>query len=159
MLSMAHANLAWALNWNQRTDEAIAAIEVAIGLDPNYADAYLWKSLILSTEVRGDESLAAVQKGIRLNPYYSVTYIFAVGRAHFVRGELETALQQFDRGLSRNPNFLPNHLYKLFTLERLGRDSEIDAARAALALANPDYEQSGSSRFYIEELRDIAASE
>ncbi len=151
-LAMAHASLAWALRWDSRNDDASSAIEVAIGLNPNFADAYLWKSMILSTDVRGDESIAAVRRGMHLNPNYGVTYIFALGRAHFVAGDYEIALQQFERGIIRNPSFVPNHIYKLFALERLGHAAELESARVSLELMNPAYQDSASYRFYVSEL-------
>ena len=110
------------------------------------------QSLIQSTAGSGQESLASIRKGLQLNPHYSVTYVFAMGRAHFVLGEYEAALHHYDRGIERNPNFIPNHTHKLLTLTRLGRTGEHEAARAELERIAPNYEQSASYRIYREGL-------
>ncbi len=147
-LSMAHANLAWALRWRPDIESAIASASRAIELNPNFAEAYLWQSLILSTAGHGEAARVAVEKGMLLDPHHSVTYVFALGRAHFVLGEVETALYHYDRGIERNPNFLPNHTHKMLTLERLGRTAALEAAKAELVRIAPDYQQSAAYRVY-----------
>ncbi|MEO1251279.1 MAG: hypothetical protein AAFW81_02895 [Pseudomonadota bacterium] len=151
LLPSANANLAWAKRWNQEFAHAEALINRAIDLDPNSADAYLWKSLILSTVGKGDEALDAIERSNRLNPNYGATSIFALGRAQLQRGAVDEAIAIFDRGINRNPNFLPNHMFKLLALEKTGALDRAIAAKAMMAQINPNFEQSAAYQNYLAE--------
>jgi len=153
-LPIAHANLGWALRWEQQYDEALSAVGVAIELDPNFADAYLWQSLIMSSVGRGRESIVSAEQGIRVDPSYGVTFIFALGRGYYALGEYEKALAQFERGVVRNPNFILNHIYKIFTLELFGRTKDSDTAEDVLVQIYPDYKFSAAYLFYLDELEN-----
>ena len=58
----------------QRYEEALAAYEQAIRLDPNYARSYLNKGEALSQLRRYSEALAAFEQAIRLDPNYARSY-------------------------------------------------------------------------------------
>lgn len=150
-LPMAHANLGWALRWDGDAAGGLSALSRAIELEPSFADAYLWQSLILSTLGRGGEALAAIDNSLRLDPNYSVTHVFALGRAHVALGGYDEALLHFERGIERNPNFIPNHVYKMFALEALGREQAAAAAEQTLAIINPAYKRSASYETYQKE--------
>ena len=151
LLPMAHANLGWALRWNQKFEEAIVEANKAVELDANFADGYLWQSMILSPAGRGQEALASIEKGIRINPYYSVTYIFALGYANLTLGQYEKALYYFERSINRNPNFIHSYIYKMFVLELLGKNEEAEAAKNELMQIYPDHRFSASYLFYMDE--------
>ena len=150
-LAMGYANLGWAQRWAGAPEIGLRNIARAIELDPNFADAYLWRSLILSVAGRGEEAMSAIEQAFRNNPNYGVTYIFALGRAHLTLGNLEEALRQFDRGIERNPDFVPPHVFKMAVLEALGRDSLYEQARQHLERTNPNYRQSAAYIFYLRE--------
>ncbi len=147
-LPLAHANLAWALRWQLEIEAATDAVNTAIELNPNFADAYLWQSLILSTAGNGEDALASVEQAMLFDPHYSVTHIFALGRAYLILGRADTALYHFERGIERNPNFIPNHTHRLLALERLGMTEAHEAARTELVRIAPNYQQSPTYRFY-----------
>lgn len=150
-LPSAHANLAWAMRWNNELEEAGTVVARATKLDPNFADAFLWKSLILSSAGEGPEALNAIQSSNLLNPNYGATSIFALGRAHFALGNFDEAITAFNRGIDRNPDFLPNHTFKLFALEKKGDLDGAIVAKAMMAQINPDYERSASYLYYLKE--------
>ena len=150
LLPMAHANLGWALRWNHEIGEAIASVKTAIELDRSFADAYLWLSMINSSVRRGTEALDAIENGIRVNPNYGVTYVLALGRAYLALGQTEKALGLFERGVARNPNFLPNYVYRIFALEALGRTEDAATVRDDLSQTFPNYEFSAAYLFYYE---------
>jgi len=151
MHALAHANLAWALKWHQETDEAIIEVKKAIELEPNYAEGYLWQSMILSSLGRGEEALESIEKGIRINPHYHVVYILALGNAYFSLGQYGKALYHFNRGTIRSPNFIPNHIYKTSVLGILGKNEEAKAAKIELQQVNPDYRSSAAFLLYTDE--------
>lgn len=150
-LPMGHANLAWALRWDGQYEAAAEAIGQAVALNRNFAEAYVWQSLILSALGRGDEALAAIERSMALNPHYGVTSIFAYGRAQLALGRPIAALGAFDRGIRRNPEFLPNHVFKVHVLE-LSDDKAAVTARQAMEEINPGYAASAAYRYYLEEL-------
>ncbi len=148
-LPSAHANLAWAKRWNGEIEEAQILIDKATQLNPNSAEAFLWQSLILSTAGEGDEALAAIEHSNRLNPNYGAPSIFAIGRVHFVSDRFDQAIEVFDRGIDRNPNFLPNHIFKYLAYERKGDLDGAIAAKAMLVQINPDFENSAAYKFCV----------
>ena len=150
LLPMAHANLGWALSWDNQYEAAIASIRTAIEMDRSFADAYLWLSMTTASIRRGDEALTAIQNGIRVNPNYSVTYVLALGRAYLALGQNDRALALFERGVARNPNFLPNHVYRIFALESVGRAEEAATVREDLSQIFPNFEFSAAYLFYYE---------
>ncbi len=139
LLPRAHATLAWALMWHREIDEAITEIERAVELDPNDADTLMWQSMILSSAGRGKEALEAIEKAMRINPHYQVVYIFAFGNAYFCLGQYEEAVFHYDRGIERNPNFMPNYLLKLAALSSLDKNDELIATRNEILKINPDF--------------------
>ena len=139
LLPSAHACLGWALMWNRHIDEAITEANKGVELHPNNDDGYLWQSLILSSAGRGKEALEAIEKGMRINPHYQVVYKFAIGTAYFALGQYDEAVSHFQRGIERNPNFLPNHMFKTATLALLDKKDEMEIAKAELLQINPNY--------------------
>jgi tetratricopeptide (TPR) repeat protein len=55
----------------QRYEEAVAAIEQAIHLDPDQAQFYFWKCGALRALKRDTEALAAYDQAVRLDPRYA----------------------------------------------------------------------------------------
>ena len=85
---------------------ALADIETAIAIDPNYTPAWNNKGLILETIERNEESLAAYDKATELNPNdYQVWtnhgfVLYKLGRYEEAKKSLETALEI-------NPDYQP----------------------------------------------------
>jgi tetratricopeptide (TPR) repeat protein len=68
----------------------------------------------------------------RLNPSSPTWYHWVAGAAMLHQGQLEPALANFQHGISRNPEFMPNHIYAAAVLSELDRD---EAAQAELGAA------------------------
>src|SRR5260370_1268376 len=58
----------------KRYEEALAAYEQAIRLDPNFANAYNGKGIALYGLKRHEEALAAYEQAIRLDPNFANAY-------------------------------------------------------------------------------------
>ena len=87
----------WLLEGNsysqsQRYEEALAAYEEAIRLEPNYALSYLNKGKALTELGRYSEALTAFDQAIRLGPDYA--------RSHHNRGEVLSKLGQDEAAVS-----------------------------------------------------------
>jgi len=72
----------------ERYEEALAAFEQAIHLDPNYARSYLGKGEALSNLRRFQEALEAFEQAIRLDPHYA--------RSYHDRGNVLSQLNQYE---------------------------------------------------------------
>ena len=150
LLPHSHAILGWSLKWDKKINEAIIEAEKAVELDPNYSNGYMFQSMVLSSAGKGEEALASIEKGISINPYYNVVYILALGTAYFVLGKYEQALYHFKRGIERNPNFIPNHLYTASILGLFGDEDTAKQAMNTLQNVNPDYKSSASYVFFTD---------
>jgi adenylate cyclase len=62
---------------------AMEAIERAIALDPNYADAYAMRGDILQSIGRPEDALASLDHAMRLNPRFPFPYLMVKGEASF----------------------------------------------------------------------------
>jgi tetratricopeptide (TPR) repeat protein len=85
-----------ALWYLKRNEEALAAYEQAIRLDPNYANAYNGKGDALGDLKRNEEALAAYEQAIRLDPNYALAYNNK-GLALQRLGKNKEAQQAFER--------------------------------------------------------------
>ena len=63
------------------------------------------------------------------------------------RPKAETSRQ----GIDRNPNFIPNHIYKVAAFELLGDYDQSKAAKNNLLSIKPDYKTSAVYQFYLDE--------
>ena len=135
--ALAHAALCWALLWQGRHDEAIAAGQRAIQCNPN--DVVALGRLALSMIWAGDPepSLPLIEKANRLNP--SRYYHFARGVALFVLCQYDEAIELFRLDLQENPNFLPSALYMAAIYGLLGRGQEAAATVAVIRRISPAF--------------------
>jgi adenylate cyclase len=107
------------------SETALAALDRAIELNPNYAYAYAQRGIVLAYLNRPDEAIIAAERAIRLSPN-DPTGLFssylALGLAHLFAGRYEEALSWADRafGSVRNAG-LPALRQKLSLCGHLGR--------------------------------------
>jgi TolB-like protein len=151
LLPLGHASLGWALLWHREISAAVAKVNRALELDPNFADGYCWHSLAMSSAGRGEDALDSIERAVGLNPYYTVTYLMAIGIAHFTLERYEEALTAFERGIRRNPKYFPNHLFKAAALGLLGRTQEAKAAGSRLLELDQSLRAVREAFFYNDE--------
>ncbi|MFL5588082.1 MAG: tetratricopeptide repeat protein [Ktedonobacteraceae bacterium] len=115
--------------WNlKRYEEALAAFEQALRLDPNLASAYYNKGKALLDLNRPEEALAAFEQALRLDPNLTSAY-HGKGAALWELKRPEEALAAFEQALRLDPNDALAYYNKGNTLERLGRNREAQRAR------------------------------
>jgi tetratricopeptide (TPR) repeat protein len=85
-------------------ETALAALDRAIKLNPNYAFAYAQRGIVLTYLNRPDEAIAAAERAIRLSPNDPSVFNFylALGLAHLTAGRCEEALPWADRAVAAN---------------------------------------------------------
>jgi serine/threonine protein kinase len=87
----------------KRYQEALAAFEQAIRLDPDDASIYNGKGLVLRELKRSQEALAAYERAIRLDPNYAEAY-FNKGNVLDDLEHYEEALAAYEQAIRLDPN-------------------------------------------------------
>lgn len=108
-LAEAHASLAHVKTWYER-DWAGAEREYkrAIELDPNYATAHHWYSLLLVGMGRFEEGFAEIRRAHELEPYSLIIATTVGRRVHFGR-RYDEAIAAYRSALELDPNFAIAH--------------------------------------------------
>ena len=131
-------NLALALCFAGRSDDAIAASKKVIELKPNFAEAYdtLGTTLIAKHDWEG--AIAAEQKAIALKPDFARSYL-SLGFALSGKGDLDGAIAASRKAIELKPNLAMayNNLGSAL-LHKGDLDGAIAASRKAIEL-KPDY--------------------
>jgi adenylate cyclase len=120
-------------------ETALTAIDRAIELNPNYAQAYSHRGIVLAWLNRPEEAIAAAEQAMRLSPNdpaiipsYNVMCL-----AHFAAGRIEEALSWAERGLGANVG-LAALRYKLSLCGHLGRREEASKCLQRLCETYPE---------------------
>ena len=141
---MAHNNLAGVLIARGAIDEAVAHVETALALKPDYAEARNNLGLALAARGRTDEALEQYRKALALQPAYAEAHN-NLGLLLARRGQFDQAIAHFRRALETDPNLAGAH-YNL--AEALTARQQTDEAaahlRMALALA-PEHAEAHNS--------------
>jgi serine/threonine protein kinase/Flp pilus assembly protein TadD len=124
-----------------RVDEARAALNRALELDPNDTDALYFAggaALLWGSEPRATEAVAHLQRAIEVDPTPGMWWL-ALGTAHRCLEHSREALYSFERArrLEGTPNRLPTTGAAAYIADQLRRDGRLDEARAE-ALAGID---------------------
>lgn len=134
---------------------ALAAFRSAIGIDPDYADAYAFMANVLVFDGRAAEAREMIGEAIARNPVPPYWYGIPLGLSSYQLGDYETAAEAFRGVLDRNPNS-PHALRHLiatygrmgeaeeaewlaFEYESLGMTATVSGIMEAANVSNPDY--------------------
>ena len=105
-LAEAHTSLAAVLFiYDWEWDAAEDQFKRAIQLNPNYATAHYWHSVLLQTTGRLQESVTAAEKAQVLDPLSPVIGMGVV-QAYFFSGQYDKAVEECYRYLDMNPSFV-----------------------------------------------------
>ena len=108
-LAEAHTSLAAVLmNYDWDWDSAEEQFRHAIHLNPNYATAHYWHSVLLQTKGRLKESIAAVEKAQVLDPLSPVIGM-GVAQAYLFSGQYDKGINECHRYLEMNPESVVAH--------------------------------------------------
>lgn len=123
----------------ERYEEALAAYEQALALDPTIVNAYINKGFALHNLQRYEEAVAAYKQALALDPTSANAY---TGKG-FVLNKLqryEEALASFEQALAFDPAFTMAYTNKGVTLRVLQRYEEaLTALEQAIALDPTNY--------------------
>ena len=135
-----YVNLGALLHEQGRLEEALAAFDAALALDPAYAEAHFNRAVVLQQQGRLDMAIEAYGQSLRLRP----DYIEAATNAGIVLqelGRLEEAAGAFEHAAKLRPDAAEPHNNLGIALLARGQPAEaVLAFQRALAL-KPDYAQ------------------
>ena len=123
--------------YERRHEQAIAELEKAITLSPNYADAVAELGDVLNFVGRPEEAIELIEKAMRLNPTPPSWYLDNLGRAYLLTKRYEEAIATFKRVLNRNPDYWVSYVYLAASYANLGRQNEAQAVVAEVQRINP----------------------
>ncbi len=117
---------------------AVGLFEKAVGIDPNYAEAWYQVGYCYGMLERHKEALEASQNAAKLRPRWSETYV-NIGASNYALKNFEDAARAYGQAAKLNP-YKAEIQYSLgLSLNKLGRtDEEILAYKRAVSL-KPDF--------------------
>ena len=125
--SLGHYQLFYEWDGWQAEQQFLRALE----LNPNYATAHQWYSILLSLDGRSDEAIEHAQKARELDPL-SVVIGLNLGARYFYARVYDQAEHHFLTSLELNPDFYLTHMFLARLYLETGR---LDAAVQAMRLA------------------------
>ena len=143
----AAGNDPWALDWAGLTlsilagdnDAALSAIDRALVLNPNCAETYGDRALILVFLNRPEEAILSAQRAIRLSPFHPATFAFctALALAYLAAGRYEHGLRWAEAALRENSGIIALRI-KLSLCGHLGRHDEAEESLRRLREIHPE---------------------
>ena len=120
----------WSLGYvhlvRKEFDQAQAAVHEALRISPNYADGYGLLALIQNNMDDATSAIANIRKGMTLNPHYTWDYPYNLGRAYYILGQYDKAVELLEAAKVRNPNALPIRRILAASYVRTGRDDDAE---------------------------------
>lgn len=104
-----------------------AAVDEALRLDPELAEAYAAWGVLLTEQWRTDEAITALERAIAINSNYGEAYL-RLGAAYEYDGQPRAALETYDQVLALDPLHTVLHVRRCLTLQNLGRHAEAERA-------------------------------
>jgi adenylate cyclase len=120
-------------------EKAMAEGERAAALNPNGAMEYSFLAGVAGCSGRWEDSIIYAKKSIRLDPFAQIVSFHWLGRAYFMTGQYDEAIQTFKKALGDSPNYLPAHAFLAASYISLGRESEAAAAAREVLRINPKF--------------------
>jgi adenylate cyclase len=122
-----------------RHDEAVAAGERAVALEPGIAELKVILAFVLTYVGRAEEAVALVRQAMRESPMYPAWYQMVLGRAYRLAGRDEEAVAIHEAHRAREPHSPLPYIGLVIAHVHLGHDAEAQAALAGLRALDPHW--------------------
>ena len=136
-LPEAQAILAHVLSRRPEHDAAIAALERAMALNPNFMDWRFAEVLVLAGEP--ERAIAAVNRHMRLDPFYVPLAPGWLGLAYYLLRQHSRALAPLHECAGRTPNIRFGHLCLAAAYAQLGKLNEARAEAGEVVRIDPKW--------------------
>ncbi|MDH3688151.1 MAG: tetratricopeptide repeat protein [Gammaproteobacteria bacterium] len=118
-------------------DRALAAVDRAVALNPNNAEAHAVRGTVLNFLGRPEEGLAELELAMRHNPHYPDWYLTPVGRAYYLLGRYDEGIPYLERLVNVSPEFVPSRAILAASYMAVGRSEDARAQVTELLQVNP----------------------
>lgn len=119
-LSEAHTSLAWIrMSYDWEWSSAESEFKRAIELNPGYANAHFFYSVYLAAMGRHDESIVEAKRAQVLDPL-ALMISANLGMRFYYARQYDRAIEQFQRTLEMDANYVVAHLYMAFPCAQKG---------------------------------------
>jgi TolB-like protein len=144
-LAGCHRVMGLAHHLQGQTDRAIAALELALQLNPSAAHAYHDLGLMLAVSGRPADGIAKIETSMRLSPRDPGNgfRMQSMALAHFAAGRYEEAVGWTLRALQHKPDDHNSHAILAASYGRLGRLEQARAEFREVLRLQPDYSLAG----------------
>jgi adenylate cyclase len=120
-----------------RPDRALAAVDRAVALNPNNADAHTVRGAVLNFLGRPEEGLAELELAMRHNPHYPDWYLTPIGRAYYLLGRYDEGIPYLERLVNVSPEFISPRAILAASYMAAERTEDARAQVAALLQLKP----------------------
>jgi tetratricopeptide (TPR) repeat protein len=105
----AHFSLGTALAEEGRADEAITHYQMALQLNPNYAEAHYNLGIALAGKGRADEAITHYRMALQIDPNYARAHN-NLATALMLKGRADEAITHYQMALQISPNYAEPHV-------------------------------------------------
>lgn len=120
-------------------EQAISEAERAIALGPNMADNLLYVGIVFLWADRIEEAHAMMSRAIRLCPVCPGIFLAQLGHTLNLLGRYEEAIEAYQKGAVREPDYVISHFGLAVTYSALGRKEEAHAAAETCRRVAPQF--------------------
>jgi tetratricopeptide (TPR) repeat protein len=136
----AHNALGAVYLFMRRFEDALADLEVALRLNPNFSLAQGYYSLVLSYVGRWEEGSVAARRALRLSPRdpFSAVFCGIAAYAEFIGRNYDEAIRLSREGIRQRSDFVGAHRVLTAAAGMAGKDDVAAAALRELRRAQPN---------------------
>ena len=133
-----HNNLGIALLKTGNVDEAMVHYQMALEINPDFAEAHNNLGNFLFQKGSVDEAMVHYQKALEINPDYAEAH-YNLGYALLKMGNVDEAIAHLQKALQINPDYAEAHNNLGYAFIQKGRVDEATAHFQKALQINPDY--------------------
>lgn len=135
----AHALLGTIHLIKKEYDQAVAAGERAVRLDPNGADVTALLAMTLNWAGRPQEAVGLIHKAMRLSPLFSAWYLAVLAHSQRLMEHHDEAASSYLASIERSPRHIGARIGLAVTYGELGRVEEAKREAAEILNINPAF--------------------
>jgi TolB-like protein/DNA-binding winged helix-turn-helix (wHTH) protein len=107
-------------------EKAVAALRTALKINPNYADAFAFISLLYIGQGKPAEAQAAMEQAMKLNPVHPFWYDQNRAIIHYMQGDFEAAVADMEVAVEKNATAVFVRWWLAAAYAQAGRLSDAD---------------------------------